>query len=134
VSGYGGPPSGWQDPYDPSYGSHDPYGAQQPPPQGWQDPYGYGYGPPGVPATGASNGSALGALIANIVLSMTCCGLLAIPGVVMSAIAMGRVNSDPASARSLTLWSWVIFVVNIVIVVVAVIVYAAVYAQSGTGY
>ncbi|MGI8330166.1 hypothetical protein ACRYCC_09375 [Actinomadura scrupuli] len=130
MSGYGGPPSGWRDPYDP-YGSHDPYGPPQPP-QGWQDPY--GYGPPGVPSTGASNGSALGALIANIVLSMTCCGLLAIPGVVMSAIAMGRVNSDPESARSLTLWSWVIFVINIVIVVVAVIVYVALYARSGTDY
>jgi len=133
VSGYSGPPSGWRDPYDPydPYGSPDPYGPQQPP-QGWQDPY--GYGPPGVPATTASNGSALGALIANIVLSMTCCGLLAIPGIITSAIAMGRVNSDPASARNLTLWSWIIFAVNIVIMVAIVIVYVALNARSGTDY
>jgi hypothetical protein len=124
VSGYGGrPPSGWQDPYD-------QYGQQ--PQSGWQDPYGYGYGPPGVPPVGASNGSAIGALICNIVLSLTCCGLLAIPGIVMAALAMGRVNSDPASARGLTMWSWIIFAINLVIVVAGVIVYLTLYARTGS--
>jgi hypothetical protein len=135
VSGYGGqPPSGWQDPYD-------PYGQQQPG-SGWQDPYaqqdpygqgyGYGFGPPGMPTQSASNGSAIGALICNIVLTMTCCGVLAVPGIIMSAIAIGRVTSDPESARNLTMWSWIIFAANIVIVVVLVIVYFAFLTSQGS--
>lgn len=114
MSGYGGQPPGWQDPYGQS--GWDPQGnyAQQ----GWQDPYaqqGYGYGPPGVPQNQASNGSAIAALICNIVLFMFCASLLAIPGIVTAALAMGRVQTDPQSARRLTIWSWALFAVVIVL-------------------
>lgn len=124
MSEYGGQSPGWRDPYDPYRQQQPAYGQAS---SGWQDPYagqGYGYGPPGVPAgRGASNGSAIGALICNIVMTLTCCGFLAIPGIVTAAIAMGRVQSDPESARNLTIWSWVIFAINLVIVVAIAIIY-----------
>jgi hypothetical protein len=112
--GYGGQPAGWQDPYGQS--GWDPQGnyAQQ----GWQDPYaqqGYGYGPPGLPQRPASNGSAVAALVCNIVLFVTCASIFAIPGIVTSALAMSRVQTDPESARRLTVWSWALFGVTIVI-------------------
>jgi hypothetical protein len=114
LSGYGGQPSGWQDPYGQSGWDPQGYYAQQ----GWQDPYaqqGYGYGPPGLPQQPASNGSAIAALVCNIVLFVACASIFAIPGIVTAALAMGRVQTNPESARRLTVWSWVLFGVVIVI-------------------
>ncbi|MBC6460293.1 hypothetical protein [Actinomadura sp. HBU206391] len=113
MSGYGGQPPGWQDPYGQS-------GYQGGGPQGWQDPYGQqgqGYGPPGVPYGSSGNGSTIGALICNILLTVLCCNLLAIPGIVTSTIAINRVQTNPDSARTLTAWSWVLFAANIVIMI-----------------
>lgn len=113
MSGYGGQP-GWQDPY------------QQRP--GWQDPYaagspggGFGYGPPGVPAAPASSGSAVAALVCNIALVFFC-NILAIPGIITSGIALGKMQSDPESARNLTTWSWVIFAIALVAAVALIVV------------
>src|SRR4051812_47889848 len=105
----------WQDPY----GQYGQQGWQQNPQQGWQDPYasqnpyaqqqGYGgyYGPPGA-QPGGSNGAAVGALVCNIIAALLCCGGLAwLPGIILSAMAMSRNNTDPGSARNLTLWAWV---------------------------
>jgi hypothetical protein len=131
VSGYGGqPPAGWQDPYgrqDPygqnpygQYGQQDPYGqqgqygAQQQP--GMQD--GYGYGPPGVPpVASASNGAAIAAIICNCVgLVLTCgVGVTWLPGLILSGMAVGRVESDPAAARTLTIGAWICCALNFVI-------------------
>jgi hypothetical protein len=120
LSGYGGQPPGWQDPYgQPGW---DQGGSSQ----GWQDPYGQpgqGYGPPGVPYGSSGSGSAIGALICNILLTVLCCNVLAIPGIVTSAIAVNRVQTDPDSARSLTAWSWVIFAANIVIGITLIVVF-----------
>lgn len=131
MSGYGGQP-GWQDPYDQrGYQQQPGYG---PAPGGWQDPYGaaggYGYGPPGVPTAQASSGAAIGALVCNIVMSLSCLGFLAIAGIVTAAIAMGRVQTDPQSARNLTTWSWVIFAINVVIVAAIVIILMVAAANS----
>lgn len=117
MSGYGGsPPPGWQDPYGGSQGwSGDPYGGAY--------GQGYGYGPPGVPVQRASNSSTVAALVCNIIGVLLCCGLLSIPGVITSAIAMGRVDTDPESARKLTLWSWVLFGLSVVLGIIALIVY-----------
>lgn len=118
MSGYGGQP-GWQDPYQqrPGYG--------QP---GWQDPYaagspggGIGYGPPGVPAAPASSGSTVAALVCNIILVFFC-NILAVPGIITSGIALGRLRSDPESARNLTTWSWVIFAIALVAAVALIVV------------
>ncbi|TDC85467.1 hypothetical protein [Actinomadura sp. 7K507] len=133
MSGYGGgPPPGWQDPYGGSQGwSGDPYGG---------DPYGgaygpggapgYGYGPPGVPTRPASNASTIAALVCNIAGVVLCCGILSIPGAITSAIAMSRVETDPDSARKLTIWSWVLFGLSVFIGIILMIVYIAVIVMS----
>ncbi|MEU8797797.1 DUF4190 domain-containing protein [Spirillospora sp. NPDC048819] len=142
MSGYGGnPPPGWQDPYG---GSQDPYGGGS---QGWSgDPYGgnpyggaygpgggqpgYGYGPPGVPTRPQSNANTIAALVCNIIGVLLCCGILSIPGVITAAIAMGRVDSDPESARKLTIWSWVLFGVSVVLGIIIMVVYVIVIIMS----
>jgi hypothetical protein len=138
VSGYGGsPPPGWQDPYGGSQGwTGDPYGG---------DPYGggaygsgypgHGYGPPGMPTKPPGNGSTVAALVCNIVSVALCCGILSVPGVVTSAIAMGRLQSDPESARKLTVWSWVLFGASVVLGIIALIIYIFVVVLAETnGY
>lgn len=130
----------WQDPYGQQYGQ-DPYGQpgwQQHTQPGWQDPYaqqdpyggpqGYGYyGPPGAMRRAGSNGAAIGALVANIVCAVLCCGTIAwLPGIILAAVAMNRAQTDPASARQLTLWSWVCAAISIVLGVVLVVVLLAV--------
>ncbi|MCO6010914.1 hypothetical protein NE236_38750 [Actinoallomurus purpureus] len=105
---------GWQDPYAQQgpYGQQNPYGQQG---------YGY-YGPPGAPP-GGSNAGAVGALVANIVAALLCCGGVAwLPGIILAAISMNRNNTDPESAKQLTLWSWVCFALNIVLMVVLFVV------------
>ncbi|GAA0944371.1 hypothetical protein [Actinocorallia libanotica] len=104
-----------------SYSPHDPhlgpgYGIPGHPNQ---------YGPYGqyMPPPPASNGPALAALIANILLTITCCGLLAVPGVITAAVAMNRVHTDPVSAKNLTNWSWVIFGIAVLVGVVLLVVF-----------
>ena len=76
-----------------------------------------------MPPPPASNGPALAALIANILLTITCCGLLAVPGVITAAVAMNRVHTDPVSAKNLTNWSWVIFGIAVLVGVVLLVVF-----------
>ncbi|MEV3927135.1 hypothetical protein [Actinomadura coerulea] len=138
MSGYGGrPPSGWDDPYggDQNWDAGGAYG--QPYGQGYgytQPGYGYGYGPPGVPYRAASNGSTIAALICNIVAIVMCCNIVAIPGVITAAIALGRVHTDPHSARRLTVWSWCLFAASIAIGVILLIVYIAFGVMSEPDY
>lgn len=142
MSGYGGQPSGWQDPYGQPGGQSgwDPQGNYAP--RGWQDPYaqqGYGYGPPGVPRAPASNGAAIAALVCNIVAVAFCGGIFAIPGIITAAIALGRVQTDPESARRLTIWSWVILGISIVLAIamfaafIALGIFSASQSSSGSG-
>ncbi|MFC9976188.1 hypothetical protein ACFVH6_35370 [Spirillospora sp. NPDC127200] len=100
-----GRPQGWNDPYGsaPTPGWGDPYGGQAPGPEGYGYGYGYGYGPNPPPA---SNGSTIAALIVSCVMTTMCCNVLAIASIITSAVAMGRISRDPASARRLTWWSW----------------------------
>ncbi|MEO3787101.1 hypothetical protein ABGB12_27565 [Actinocorallia sp. B10E7] len=116
-----------------------------------QDPYGYGYGIPGhpnqygnqygpfiPPPAPASNGAAVAALVANILLTITCCGLLAVPGIVTAAMAVGRVNTDPVSAKNLTMWSWVIFGAAVLVGIVLLVLFFAMgisgsFEESTTG-
>ncbi|MBT2213080.1 MULTISPECIES: DUF4190 domain-containing protein [Actinomadura] len=141
MSGYGGnPPPGWEDPYGGTAGwdaggygaSGNPYG--QPPP-GYGYGYGQpGYGPPGVPHAPSSSGSTIAALICNIIGVVTCCNVLAIPGVVLAAVAMGRVQTDPESARRLTMWSWILFAASIVLGIIGVILYILLIASAEPDY
>jgi hypothetical protein len=138
MSGYGGqPPSGWQDPYGQNpYGQnpygHNPYG-QQP---GWQDPYGQQqagwqdpYGAPGGrPAPPASNAAAVGAIVGNCLGLVFICGIgiAWLPGLILGGMAVGRIESDPEAARSLTRASWVCCVANFIIeAIILVVVYLA---------
>ncbi|MFI0483877.1 hypothetical protein [Actinomadura sp. 9N215] len=149
MSGYGGgPPSGWEDPYgggsqgwDPggAYGpQHGPqYGPQYGPGQGYPPPGygpGYGYGPPGVPYGTPSNGSTIAALVCNSIAVVLCCNIVAIPGVITAAIALGRNTTDPRSARKLTIWSWSLFGAAIAIGIIFLVIYILIGAASDPDY
>ncbi|WP_157549406.1 hypothetical protein [Nonomuraea candida] len=100
-----GDPPGY--PYQP-YGA--PYG-DQPPPQ-----YGYGYGPP-PPRPGNSSANAIVALVLNCLAVVSCCNLLGIPGAILAGLAIGRSATQPESARTMVIWSWVLFGVGFVLTV-----------------
>lgn len=121
MSGYGGgPPPGWHDPY-----GGGPYG---------QAPPGHGYGPPGVPTRSRSSGATVAALVCNIAGVLLCCGVLSIPGAVTAAIAMSRVDTDPESARTLTIWSWVLFGLSVVLGIAIFIIYIVAVVASEPNY
>ncbi|MWA06773.1 hypothetical protein F8568_041815 [Actinomadura sp. LD22] len=130
MSGYGGVPPGWHDPYG-GYGNGGT--------PGWDDAGVYGpqahpYGPPGVPYAPANNGSAIAALVCNCVLALLCCNIIAIPGIVTGALAVGRVRTDPASARRLTIWSWSLFAASVVISIILAVVYIALAVTHDSDY
>jgi hypothetical protein len=111
---HGGPA---QDAYGP-YGVNGPYGV--PPGYGGADPYGYGaaYGPPGIPRTPpASNAAAVAAIIGNCVGLIFVCGIgiAWLPGLILGGVAVNKIQSDPAAARSLTRGSWICCGLNFVI-------------------
>jgi hypothetical protein len=95
------------------YPPQDPYGQPYGPPAGGYGPYGgyEPYGPYGHPRP-ASNGSAVAALVCNILL-IFCCMPLSIPGIVLSALALGKINHEPDSARKLTIWAWICFGIGV---------------------
>lgn len=147
MSGYGGrPPSGWEDPYGGAQGwdPGDPYGQQGYGQQGYSQPGygqqgygqpgygqpGYGYGPPGVPYRAPSNGSTIAALVCNAVAVVMCCNIVAIPGVITAVVGLGRSQTDPESARRLTIWSWALFAASIVIAVIVMIIYIVIGVTS----
>jgi hypothetical protein len=124
-----------QDPYAQGPYAQGPYAqgpyAQGPYPQGPypQDPYGQysyaAYGPAGAPRSG-NNGATVAALVANIIAAVLCCsGIAWIPGIVTSAIALNRVNTDPESARRMTIAAWICFAADIAVTVgIFVLIYA----------
>ncbi|MEO5877284.1 MAG: DUF4190 domain-containing protein [Streptosporangiaceae bacterium] len=125
---YGHPPN------DP-YGQQDPYGWMQPQNQPGglpyqQQPYQHLYGPYGYQQP-ASNGSAVAALICNILLVFCC--LLGVPGIVLAALAMGKVTTEPDAARKLTMWSWICFGAAFVVGVLLVVLYVVVGISASGG-
>jgi Na+/proline symporter len=128
LSGYGGQPPGWRDPYGrPGWDPQGDYAQHA-----GQDPYaqrGHGYGPLGAPqshmSTGhMSTGPAIAALVCNVLLVLFCCNPLAIPGIVTSAMATSRTSTNPESARRLMVWSWVICGVSFVLGIAAFVILA----------
>ncbi|WP_336210690.1 hypothetical protein [Nonomuraea sp. LPB2021202275-12-8] len=97
------PPGGY--PYQP-YGA--PYG-QQPPPQ-----YGYGYPPPPRPTGPSAN--AIVSLVLNLIAIVSCCNILAIPGAILAGLSL-RSGTDPDKARSMVIWSWVLFGLGFVLTI-----------------
>ncbi|MFA1548790.1 hypothetical protein [Actinomadura chokoriensis] len=129
MSGYGGTPPGWQDPYGGQGWSQTPYSGAQPPPG-----YPYAYGPPGVPVRPTSNASTTACLVCNIASVLLCCGVLAVPGAIVSAIAMGRVHNDPESARKLTIAGWILFGLSVVCGIVIAVIYFIFLLNADSGY
>jgi hypothetical protein len=131
MSGYGGrPPSEWQDPYGQSSYGHNPYGpnpAGQDPyrPYG-QDPYAQDpYGPQptrqdpwALPESRpASNAAAVAAIVGNSVGLLFVCGIgiAWLPGLILGGVAVNKIQSNPAAARSLTRYSWICCGLNFLI-------------------
>ncbi|MGK5554673.1 DUF4190 domain-containing protein [Actinomadura kijaniata] len=83
--------------------SGNPYDVYNDPDGPYYDPH-Y-YGPPARPAPG----SAVAALVCSSVVTFACCNVLALPAIITSAMAVSRSARDPRGARTLTVWSWVLF-------------------------
>lgn len=98
---------------DPSGQPYIPYGApygEQPPPH-----YGYGYGPPPPPAGGGPTANAIVALVLNLLAVVSCCNVFGIPGAILAGLALGRATTRPQVARTMLVWSWVLFGAGLVI-------------------
>ncbi|MEV4223685.1 hypothetical protein [Nonomuraea sp. NPDC049725] len=95
-------------PYQP-YGAD--YGSQPPPEYG----YGYGYGYPPPPRNQPS-ANAIVSLVLNLLAVVSCCNLLGIPGAILAGLSM-RASASPESARSMVVWSWVLFGAGFVLTV-----------------
>lgn len=105
---HGGPDDQHGYPYQP-YGA--PYGQQPPPGYG----YGYGYGTPPRPNTDGSRANAIVALVLNLIATVSCCNILAIPGAVLAGMALGRLENDLGTAKRMLVWSWVLFAAGFVL-------------------
>jgi hypothetical protein len=110
---------GYQPPPGGSGGYPPPGGGPPPPPGGWYG--GPGFQPPPQPA---SQGSAIGALIANIV-GLCLCWVLAIVGVILAVIALTMTATNPQAAKTCTIVSWVLFGVGTALYAVLFFVYGA---------
>ncbi|CAM3666661.1 hypothetical protein GCM10009799_37970 [Nocardiopsis rhodophaea] len=75
-----------------------------------------GYGPGGMPMgePPASIGSAIGALVANIV-GIFLCTPFALIGIILAIIGLATANSSPGTSRGCTSAGWIMFGVGTVI-------------------
>ncbi|PDP84998.1 hypothetical protein CQJ94_25025 [Glycomyces fuscus] len=124
--GYQSPPGGGGG-YPPPGGGPPP----PPPPGGWYG--GPGFQPPPPPA---SQGPAIGALIANIV-GLCLCWALAIVGIILAVIALTMTTTNPQAAKTCTIVSWVLFGVGTAVYAVLFFLYGAmglVSVFSGSAY
>lgn len=122
------PPGASSDPYGQAPGQQygqqgqgEPYG-QQPTPYAPQStgygqsaeytatPQPYAYGPPPLtPDAEKARSNAVLWTILNGVAIFLCGNLLAIAGVILAAVAIGKARVDVESSRNLTKWSWILF-------------------------
>jgi cytochrome c biogenesis protein CcdA len=99
---------------DPSGYPYQPYGApygEQPPPQ-----YGYGYGQP-PPRNDGPSANAIVSLVLNLIAIVSCCNFLGIPGAILAGLAIGRARTQPETARTMVIWSWVLFGLGFVLTI-----------------
>lgn len=98
-----------------AYGGSGGYGAYPP-------PGGYGGAPP--PPNPAKN-TAIAALVVNIIAAIFCCGITSIGGLICAALAMGKADTEPETARTLTMWAWILlgatFLFDVVLVIVFIV-------------
>lgn len=118
--------------YGPGTGGYFPPGGESggyPPPGGgggYPPPPGGGYGSPGFqpPQQPASQGSAIGALIANV-FGLCACWPASLIGVILGIIALTMTSSNPQAAKTCTIIAWVLFGVGVVIAIVMFLFYGA---------
>ncbi|MFI7705963.1 hypothetical protein [Nonomuraea sp. NPDC049480] len=92
---------------DPSGYPYQPYGVpygEQPPPG-----YGYGYGHPPPRRDEGPSANAIVSLVLNLLGVVSCCNILGIPGAILAGLAISRARTQPGTARSMVMWSWVLF-------------------------
>ncbi|MFI0483876.1 hypothetical protein [Actinomadura sp. 9N215] len=124
MSGHGGSsPPNWESPQGGTPG-WDPSG------QGGQPGPGYGYGPPGVPPRTVSNGTITAALVCNSIAIVLCLNIAAVAGVITALHAQRRITTDPRSAWKLTIWSWSLFALSVVIGIAVVVFFLTIGADS----
>ncbi|WP_201294977.1 MULTISPECIES: hypothetical protein [unclassified Nocardiopsis] len=121
TGGYLPPPGGSGGFPPPGGGGYPPPGGGPPPP-----PPGGWYGGPGFqpPPSPASQGSAIGAIVANAV-GLCLCWALAIVGLVLAVIGLTTATSNPQAARVCTIISWVLFGAGILVYAVLFFLYGA---------
>lgn len=126
------PPSQYPDPYGQQQPyQYDPYSGQ-PYPYPQPQEYGGAYPPPmppvphafeyATPPVQSPRNLAIGALVTNIVLTLLCCSPLGIAGIVVSALAMGRADHEPESAKRLVKWGWGLAIASVVAVIALIVV------------
>ncbi|MBB2914749.1 hypothetical protein FHS43_006061 [Streptosporangium becharense] len=142
-------PYGQSPGHDPSSGhGQRPYGYEQPQ-QGYPAPhnqtggypadYGRGYGEPGVydqpyhgqgyapghPPQHGDEGTrthAIVALVISIIMALSCfVSFGGTVGVILSAIALGKVDTDVRTARSLLKWTWISIAANVALLVLGIL-------------
>ncbi|MBB6120055.1 hypothetical protein [Nocardiopsis algeriensis] len=107
TGGYFPPPHGGSGGYPPPPGGG---GGYPPPPGGGFPPPTGGYGNQEPPA---SQGSAIAALICNVI-ALCLCWVLAIPGLILAIIGLATAAGNPKAARMCTLIAWVLFGVGVI--------------------
>ncbi len=109
-----------------------PYGqqpyAQEPYPQDPSGQQAYAYPPPhgyGAPQPDAEQEKVRSSAILWTVLNggaiFLCANLLAIPGVILAAVAISKARTDVEGARSFVKWSWILFALGFVLAILFVV-------------
>ena len=113
------PPPGYEYQQQPAYQTYPGY-------QAYPGYTVYPYPPPYVvPASDGPRTQAIAALVSNIAVSLLCCPLFGIAGIVLSAMAMTRSDRDPESARRLVTWSWAALAASVVTALTALVLLVA---------
>ena len=126
------PPTYEQQQYGQQPYGQQPYSAQ---PYG-QQPSGYpsSYGAPGLDAEQEKvRSSAILWTILNGAAIFLCANLLAIPGVILAAVAIAKARSDVDGARGFVKWSWILFALGFVLAILAVVAVIAFVGLAGFG-
>ncbi|MGN9843455.1 hypothetical protein ACTMTI_35545 [Nonomuraea sp. H19] len=100
---------------DPSGYPYQPYGApygEQPPPG-----YGYGYGHPPPPRDEGPFANAIVSLVLNLLTLVSCCNIFGLPGAILAGLALSKARTEPQSARTMVIWSWVLCALGFVLAI-----------------
>ncbi|MFD0469536.1 hypothetical protein ACFQ0B_15405 [Nonomuraea thailandensis] len=53
----------------------------------------------------------------NLFALVSCCNILGIPGAILAGLAISRSATEPESARTMVIWSWVLFGLGFVLTI-----------------